>query len=48
MIFEHLSHALNLCTVSSLHINDLEEGCAHTPEILNEMKLKYTECPQME
>ena len=47
MTFEHLSHFLILSTLSSLHMNDLEEGCAHLPEILNGMKLKYMECPHM-
>ena len=32
---EHLSHFLILSTLSSLHMNDLEEGCARLPEILN-------------
>ena len=44
---EHLSHFLILSTLSSLHMNDLEEGCARLPEILNGMKLKYMECPYM-
>ena len=38
---------LNLGTLSSLHINDLQEGSAHLPEILNRMKLKYIECAHM-
>ena len=41
MTFEHLSYALILRTLRSLHINDLEEGCGHLPEVLNGMKLKY-------
>ena len=48
MTFEHLSHFLILSTLSSLHMNDLEDGCARPPEILNGMKLKYMECPYME
>ena len=40
MTFQHLSYFLSLSTLSSLHMNDLEEGCAHLPEILNGMKLK--------
>ena len=45
--FEHLSHFLILIKLSSLHMNDLEEACAHLSEILNRMKLKYMEYPHM-
>ena len=38
---------LNLGTLSSLHINDLQEGWAHLPDILNRVKLKYIECAHM-
>ena len=48
MTFEHLNHVLILTTLSSLHINDLEEGCAYLQEILNGMNLKHMECPHME
>ena len=48
MTFEHLSHFLILSSLSSLHMNDVEEGCAHLRKILNRMKLKYMECPYME
>ena len=40
MTFKHLSHFLILSMLNSIHINHLEEGCAHLPEILNGMKLK--------
>ena len=48
MTFEHLSHFLILSTLSSLRMNDLEEGCAHLRKILNRIKPKYMECPYME
>ena len=41
--YEHLSHALNLRTLSSLYINGLEDESAHIPETLFStygMKLK--------
>ena len=41
--YEHLSHALTLCTLNSLYVNGLEEECAHVPETLFStygMKLK--------
>ena len=42
------SHVVTLRTLRSLYINGLEEVCAHLPEILIGMKLKYMECPHME
>ena len=42
--FKPCFNTSTLHLLSCLYINDLEEGFAHLPEILNGMKLEYMGC----